>query len=93
MYVEVDICLVRIREVLSLLVTEKNTMPSVFKFIDTITIDELAASMYSNLHTSPIHDSFLTSGFMSECKTMGFLARSLLTPTTQTIKPLIHKLS
>lgn len=67
--------------------TEKNTMAKVFEFIKNISIDVLASFMYSTSPNEPIPDSFLTSGQMSEWyKFMAFLARSLLTPTTQTSK-------
>ena len=85
--VEVDIRPARIREVLSLPITEKHTMTKVFQYRDSTTIDHLASLMYYPPPTEPLSDPFLSSSLMPEWyKFMTFVARSLLTPTTQTSK-------
>lgn len=85
--IHVDISPSKIRQVLSLPQTEKSIMPQVKKFISEVSLDDLAASLYSTAPSEPVSECFLSSQYMTEWyKTMGFLARTMLTPTTQTSK-------
>jgi hypothetical protein len=85
--IQVDISPSRIRQVLSLPQTEKSIMLKVKEYISEVSLDDLAATLYSTAPTEPVSECYLSSQYMSEWyKTMGFLARTMLTPTTQTSK-------
>ena len=85
--IQVDISPSKIRQVLSLPQTEKSIMPKVKAYISAISLDDLAATLYTTAPTEPVTECYLSSQYMTEWyKTMGFLARTMLTPTTQTSK-------
>lgn len=85
--IDVDISPSKIRQVLSLPSTEKGIMSRVKQSISEVTLAVLAENFYSISPTEPISEGYLSSQYMSEWyKAMGFLARSLLTPSTQTSK-------
>lgn len=85
--IQVDISPSNIRQVLSLPQTDKGVMSRVKTFISEASLDTLATNFYSTAPTEPFTECYLSSQYMTEWyKTMGFLARTMLTPTTQTSK-------
>lgn len=58
-------------------------MSLVKKFILEATLDGLATNLYSTTLTKPLSECYMSSQYMTEWyKTMGFLARTMPTPTT-----------
>ena len=85
---DVDISPPRIRSSLSLPATEPNSIKLVLDYIKSVSLTELGGALYHSTFPPPeLTASHLSSQFMSElCKLLGFVVRSLLTPTSNTGK-------
>ena len=83
--VSVDISPACIRRTLELPQTSPNALRCFERFEKAMSLDDIAQSLYSVFPMEPVENGYLCSEFLcEEVKAIGFLVRSLLTPTTQT---------